>query len=91
MKVNRGFGGTYAENYGKQETSMRQAASRCAGFLLGLCFDLEGGGDIFLRSIRFLRTTWHCVAEDRTVFTGIPEFRNNALIQLVLNLCSRWK
>jgi hypothetical protein len=37
----------------KQETSMEEAASR-SGFLLGLFFNPEDGGDMFLQNISWL-------------------------------------
>jgi hypothetical protein len=42
------------------------------GFLLGLFFDPEVGGDIFLRDVgNFQRTTRRFILEDRTLHTHI--------------------
>jgi hypothetical protein len=38
------------EEQAKQETTMKQAASR-AGFLLGLLFNPEDGGDMFFQNV----------------------------------------
>jgi hypothetical protein len=39
------------EEYAKQEASVKQVASCSTGFLLGLFFDPEDGGDMFLRNV----------------------------------------
>jgi hypothetical protein len=49
LKVNRRFGGTYRLNFQGQRIS-RALLATCfhAGFLRGLFFDPEDGGDMFL-------------------------------------------
>jgi hypothetical protein len=51
---------------------VKQVGSACcpfhAGFLFGLFFDSEDGGDIFLRNIvDYQRTTWRYIPEDSTL------------------------
>jgi hypothetical protein len=37
-----------------------------AGFMFGIFFGPEDGGDMFFRkSVDFQRSTWHCIPEDR--------------------------
>jgi hypothetical protein len=49
---------TYWKNISKQETSVKNVAMLHAGFLLGLIFDPEDGGDIFLQNIHSLSTVY---------------------------------
>jgi hypothetical protein len=53
-------------------TSIFRVGASCyllpAGFLLGLFFDLEDGGDMFLQNVGyFQRTTRHYIPEARTL------------------------
>jgi hypothetical protein len=55
LKINRRFGGTCHFHFqdpriSQANTIMKQAAV-LSGLLLGLFFDLEGGGDMFLRNV----------------------------------------
>jgi hypothetical protein len=50
------------EKQAEKETSMKQAASRAADFLLGLSFDPEVGGDMTL--VEFQRTILHSRRHD---------------------------
>jgi hypothetical protein len=38
------------EEEAEQETSVKSGGKQSSGFLLGLCFDPEDGGDIFVRN-----------------------------------------
>jgi hypothetical protein len=72
----RRFGGTYlfhfrVEEQSKQETNknMLRLQPACAGFLLGLLFDFEDGGDILPRIIwLFQKYRQRYNLEDRIFF-----------------------
>jgi hypothetical protein len=63
-----------AEKYTKQETSIRLAASKaccvlCADFLLGLLFNPENGGDMFLLSVKWLSMVYKVLYLRSTSFS----------------------
>jgi hypothetical protein len=63
LKVSWHFGGTSS---GSKQSSAWYLLH--AGFLLGLFFDPEDGGDMFLRTlVDYQRTTQHYIPEDRTL------------------------
>jgi hypothetical protein len=54
LKINRHFGGTYRLHlHGRSISRARNYVATCfhAGFLIGLFFDREDGGDMFLRNV----------------------------------------
>jgi hypothetical protein len=62
LKVNRRFGGTYRLHLQGRRISR---ASFHAGFLLGLVFDAEDGGDMILRNVGWLSTHYTALFSKR--------------------------
>jgi hypothetical protein len=51
---------------GWQLSALKHRRLILPGFLRGLLFHSENGGDIFLRNVRLFRITWRYNSEDRT-------------------------
>jgi hypothetical protein len=61
----RCFGGKHhLHRHGRRVNKAANQLLLPAGFFLGLLFDLEDGGDIFLQSVRLFQTTWRYKPED---------------------------
>jgi hypothetical protein len=82
LKVHRRFGGTcHLHLQGQIISQARYQVVACfhAGFLHGLFFDPEDGGDMFLRmSVDFKRTTRRYIPEDRALHDKVVLLKKSA-------------
>jgi hypothetical protein len=56
------------------------------GFLLGLFFNPEDGGDMFLRNIDFQHTTQHYIPEDRPLHNNLCENSKSFILFYTFNI-----